>query len=190
MKRREFLRNAGAGLAGAAVAAPAVAQSQSQPQIRWRMASSFPKALDALYGTADQLARRVARMTDGKFEIRVFAAGEIVPPLQVLDAVQNGTVECGQTAGYYYIGKNPALAFDYQQGKTVVSKGGDMAYSTATYTETMTDPKTGKPVTTEDLKVGGGGGIALRILRSTIFTFNFAGGPDGFNFEVGSGWMF
>ena len=112
MKRREFLRNAGAGLAGAAVAAPAVAQSQSQPQIRWRMASSFPKALDALYGTADQLARRVARMTDGKFEIRVFAAGEIVPPLQVLDAVQNGTVECGQTAGYYYIGKNPALAFD------------------------------------------------------------------------------
>ena len=45
-------------------------------------------------------------------------------------------------------------------------------------------------LTTEDMAVGGGGGVALRILRSTIFTFNFAGGPDGFNFEVGSGWMF
>jgi outer membrane protein assembly factor BamA len=45
-------------------------------------------------------------------------------------------------------------------------------------------------LTGDDLKVGGGGGVALRILRSTIFTFNFAGGPDGFNFSVGSGWMF
>ena len=45
-------------------------------------------------------------------------------------------------------------------------------------------------LTTEDMEVGGGGGVALRILRSTIFTFNFAGGPDGFNFEVGSGWMY
>jgi TRAP-type mannitol/chloroaromatic compound transport system substrate-binding protein len=112
MKRRQFLRGAGAGLAATAVAAPALAQTKAQPQIRWRMASSFPKSLDALYGNADQMASRVAKMTDGRFEIRVFAAGEIVPPLQVLDAVQNATVECGQTAGYYYIGKNPAFAFD------------------------------------------------------------------------------
>lgn len=48
----------------------------------------------------------------------------------------------------------------------------------------------GFTLTTEDLKVGGGGGIGLRLLRSTIFTFNFAGGPDGFNYSVGSGWMF
>jgi outer membrane protein assembly factor BamA len=48
----------------------------------------------------------------------------------------------------------------------------------------------GFKLTTDDMKVGGGGGVALRILRSTIFTFNFAGGPDGFNFSVGSGWMF
>lgn len=110
MKRRQFLQGAGVGLAASAVTAPALAQSQ--PQIRWRMASSFPKSLDALYGSAEQLAGRVSKMTDGGFEIRVFAAGEIVPPLQVLDAVHNGTVECGQTAGYYYIGKNPAFAFD------------------------------------------------------------------------------
>jgi hypothetical protein len=45
-------------------------------------------------------------------------------------------------------------------------------------------------LTADGLKVGGGGGIGLRILRSTIFTFNFAGGPDGFNYSVGSGWMF
>jgi len=110
MKRRAFLKQAAAGIAAGAVAAPAIAQSQTP--IRWRMASSFPKGLDALYGTADQIAQRVARVTDGRFEIRVFAAGEIVPALQVLDAVQNGTVECGQSASYYYIGKNPALAFD------------------------------------------------------------------------------
>jgi TRAP-type mannitol/chloroaromatic compound transport system substrate-binding protein len=110
MKRRDFLTKAGAGLAVGAAAAPALAQSA--PQIRWRMASSFPKSLDTLYGTAEQIATRVSHLTDGKFEIRVFAAGEIVPPLQVMDAVQNGTVECGQTAGYYYVGKNPAFAFD------------------------------------------------------------------------------
>jgi TRAP-type mannitol/chloroaromatic compound transport system substrate-binding protein len=110
MKRRDFLTKAGAGLAAGAAAAPALAQSA--PQIRWRMASSFPKSLDTLYGTAEQIATRVSHLTDGKFEIRVFAAGEIVPPLQVMDAVQNGTVECGQTAGYYYVGKNPAFAFD------------------------------------------------------------------------------
>jgi len=110
MRRRQFLRQAGAGLAGVTVAAPAVAQTA--PRVRWRMASSFPKSLDTLYGTAEEIAARVSRLTEGRFEIRVSAAGDIVPPLQVLDAVQNGTVECGQTAGYYYVGKNPAFAFD------------------------------------------------------------------------------
>lgn len=76
------------------------------------MASSFPKSLDALVGSVEQRAARVAELTDGWFEIRVFAAGEIGPPLQMLDAVQNGTVECGQTAGCCYVGKRPAFAFD------------------------------------------------------------------------------
>ena len=110
MKRRQFLTRAGIGLAAGTVAAPALAQPT--PQIRWRMTSSFPKSLDTLYGTAEQIADRVAKITEGRFEIRVFAAGEIVPPLQVFDAVQNGTVECGQTASYYYVGKDPAFAFD------------------------------------------------------------------------------
>src|SRR3989304_1821168 len=112
MKRRAFLKQAAGSLAAGAGAAPAIALAQSQPAIKWRMASSFPKSLDTLFGTAEQIAARVSKMTEGKFEIRVFAAGEIVPGLQVLDAVQNGTVECGQTASYYYVGKNPAFAFD------------------------------------------------------------------------------
>ncbi|MFN7505274.1 MAG: ABC transporter substrate-binding protein, partial [Limnobacter sp.] len=74
--------------------------------------SSFPKSLDALWGAAPQLAKRVSELTGGKFEIRPFAAGEIVPGLQVLDAVQRGTVECGHTAAYYYVGKDAAFAFE------------------------------------------------------------------------------
>lgn len=108
--RRRFVACASAGLAGVAASAAAVAQTA--PSIRWRMASSFPKSLDNIFGAAELLARRVRTLTDGKFEIRVFAAGELVPGLQVLDACQQGTVECGQTQGFYYIGKNRAFAFD------------------------------------------------------------------------------
>jgi TRAP-type mannitol/chloroaromatic compound transport system substrate-binding protein len=109
MKRRQFLTTAGAGVAASTLAAPAIAQSA--PEIRWRLASSFPKSLDTLFGTAEHIARRVGEATDGKFQIRAFAAGEIVPGLQVLDAVQNNTVECGHTPPYYYIGKDTAFAF-------------------------------------------------------------------------------
>jgi TRAP-type mannitol/chloroaromatic compound transport system substrate-binding protein len=109
MERRKFL-SAGAGVAGAALAAPAIAQSQ--PTIRWRMATSWPKSLDTLYGGAEMIGQRVAALTEGRFQIRAFAGGEVVPALQVLDAVQAGTVECGHTANYYYIGKNTACAFD------------------------------------------------------------------------------
>jgi TRAP-type mannitol/chloroaromatic compound transport system substrate-binding protein len=108
MKRRQFLKTAGAGLAASAVAAPAIAQSM--PEMKWRLTSSFPKALDTLYGGADLFAKAVAEMTDNKFQIQVFAAGEIVPGLQAADAVTNGTVEMCQTASYYYFGKDPTFA--------------------------------------------------------------------------------
>ncbi len=116
MERRSFLKKAGVGLAAGVAAAPGLSQAQApapsagMPTITWRMPSSFPKSLDTLYGGAEFVCKRVAEITDGKFQIRPFAAGEIVPALQVLDAVQNGTVEIGQTAMYYYIGKDPALA--------------------------------------------------------------------------------
>ena len=108
MERRSFLKKAAAGVAAAGVAAPAIAQSQ--PSIQWRLAASWPKSLDTLYGGAELVARRVGEITDGKFTIRAFAAGEIVPALQVLDAVQAGTVELGHTATYYYFGKDPTFA--------------------------------------------------------------------------------
>jgi TRAP-type mannitol/chloroaromatic compound transport system, periplasmic component len=110
MKRRAFLTSAGVGVAASTLAAPAIAQSS--PEIKWRCASSFPKSLDTIYGGAEFVAKRVAEMTDGKFQIRSFAAGEIVPGLQVLDAVKDGTVECGHTVSYYYVGKDPTFAFD------------------------------------------------------------------------------
>jgi TRAP-type mannitol/chloroaromatic compound transport system substrate-binding protein len=109
MKRRKFLQAAGAGLAASAIAAPAIAQSS--PNIKWRLTASWPKSLDTLYGGCEYFSKRIAEITDNKFQIQVFAAGEIVPGLQVLDAVQNGTVEMGNTALYYYFGKNTAFTF-------------------------------------------------------------------------------
>src|SRR4030088_2644643 len=108
MKRRDFLKVSATGAAVAAVASPAIAQSS--PEIKWRMTSSFPKSLDTIYGGAGQVAKYVAEMTDNKFQIQVFAAGEIVPGLQALDATANNTVEMSHTVAYYYRGKDPTFA--------------------------------------------------------------------------------
>ncbi|MCB1882297.1 MAG: ABC transporter substrate-binding protein, partial [Gammaproteobacteria bacterium] len=71
-----------------------------------------PKNLDTLFGGVEGFCKRLSELTDGKFEIRAFAGGEIVPGLQVLDAVKDGTVEVCHTAPYYFFGKNEAFAFD------------------------------------------------------------------------------
>ena len=114
MERRKFLKSAGTGLAAGAAMMPALSRAQAAalPEIKWRCASSFAKSLDTIYGAAEAMAKRVAACTNGKFQIQVFAGGEIVPGLQVADAVQNGTVQCGHTAPYYYWGKDPAFALD------------------------------------------------------------------------------
>ena len=115
MERRKFLGGATAGAAAVAALAasfPKPAIAENLPEIKWRLASSYPKNLDTIFGALDRMCQRIAAATDGKFQIRPFAAGEIVPGLQVLDAVQNGTVEAGQTASYYYVGKDPTFAFD------------------------------------------------------------------------------
>src|SRR5436309_4549629 len=109
MKRRVFLRTAGAGLTTTAIASPAIAQSM--PETKWRLTSSFPKSLDTIYGASEVFAKAVAEATDNKFQIQVFAAGEIVPGLQAADAVASGTVEMCHTASYYYVGKDPTYAF-------------------------------------------------------------------------------
>ncbi len=99
------------GASPQAAGGQAPAQGSDLPQLRWRMATSWPKSLDTIFGGAQTVADRVREMTDGRFVIEPFAAGEIVPGLQVLDAVQAGTVECGHTAAYYYVGKSNAFAF-------------------------------------------------------------------------------
>ena len=110
VNRRKFIKAAGAGgLAATAVASPAIAQSS--PEIKWRLAASWPKSLDTLYGAAEQFSKYVAEATDNKFQIQCFAAGELVPALQVTDAVINGTVEMAHTAQYYMWGKDPTWAF-------------------------------------------------------------------------------
>jgi TRAP-type mannitol/chloroaromatic compound transport system substrate-binding protein len=114
MQRRKFLHTAGVGGAAAAtagtLAAPAIAQSL--PELKWRLASSFPKSLDTIYGAAVKMSERVAAATGGKFQIQVFAGGEIVPAFGVVDAVQNATVQMAHTAPYYFWGKDPAFALD------------------------------------------------------------------------------
>jgi TRAP-type mannitol/chloroaromatic compound transport system substrate-binding protein len=110
MERRLFVR--GAGLAGvfAAGAGPAIVHAQSA--IRWRIASSFPKSLDTLFGVCDVFAKKVSEMTGGKFQITTHAAGELMPAFGVLDGVSNGTVEMANTAPYYFFGKDPTYALD------------------------------------------------------------------------------
>src|SRR5436309_988469 len=108
MKRRELLKVGAAGIAVSALAAPAIAQST--PEVRWRLTASWPKSLATMYGACETFAQHVSEATDRKFQVQAFAAGEIVPGLQVLDAVQNGTVEIGHSAMYYYIGKDPSWA--------------------------------------------------------------------------------
>jgi TRAP-type mannitol/chloroaromatic compound transport system substrate-binding protein len=110
MNRRKFIKTAGAATAAAsALAAPAIAQTT--PEFKWRMTSSFPKALDTIYGAAESFSRYVSEATDNKFQIQVFAANEIVPGLEAANAVSAGNVEMCHTASYYYWGKDPTFAF-------------------------------------------------------------------------------
>jgi len=107
MDRRSLIKHAGiAGVLSAGVA-PAV---HAQAAIRWRLASSFPKSLDTIFGAADTFARQIKAMSGGKFEVSVHAAGELMPAFGVVDGVQNGTIECAHTAPYYFFGKDETFA--------------------------------------------------------------------------------
>ena len=142
MKRRKVLNTAAIGLGSAALAACAGRQPQGSatsadlPNVRWRMATSWPASLDILYGGATTIADRLRELSGGRFDITPYAGGELVPGNQVLDGVQSGAVECGHTSSYYYTGKNPALAFatslpfglnTQQQNAWLASGGGEEA---------------------------------------------------------------
>src|SRR3546814_3192539 len=110
MERRKFLKTAGlTAAASTTLASPAIAQSA--PALKWRLTSSFPKSLDTIYGGGDTFANYVAAATDNKFQIQVFAAGEIAPGLEAANVVSNNSVEICHTASYYYWGKDPTFAF-------------------------------------------------------------------------------
>lgn len=160
MKRRHFLTSAAAGAtttaaiaacgqqtaidtaneaasseasSDASSAAPAV-QTDDNRAVEWRMASSYTPSLDTVYGGSEAFIERVSELTNGMFQISLSAAGEIVPGLEVLDAVQQGTVQAGHTNSYYYRGKNEALAFDtavpfgfnYRQQNAWLYQGGGL----------------------------------------------------------------
>ncbi|WP_039895427.1 TRAP transporter substrate-binding protein [Lyngbya sp. PCC 8106] len=144
MKRRTFLKHS--SLAAASTTAIAActpkpttesepASTPAQPFVRWRMATSWPKSLNFTFGTAEQLCQRVSRLTNGRFAITPYAAGEIVSGLEVLAAIEAGTVECGHTASYYYVDRLPALAFattvpfglNAQQQNAWLQAGGGLA---------------------------------------------------------------
>lgn len=81
-------------------------------RVSWRLTTSFPKSLANIYDPIEEFAERVETLSGGNFSVRVYQAGELVPPLEVFDAVQQGSVEMGQSAGVYYMGKNPAFALE------------------------------------------------------------------------------
>jgi TRAP-type mannitol/chloroaromatic compound transport system substrate-binding protein len=107
MDRRSILRRTGIAGVLATGIAPAV---HAQAAIRWRLASSFPKSLDTIYGAAEVFSKQVKAMTGGRFEISVHAAGELMPAFGVVDGVQHGTVEACHTVPYYFFGKDETFA--------------------------------------------------------------------------------
>jgi TRAP-type mannitol/chloroaromatic compound transport system substrate-binding protein len=122
MERRDFAKKATLGALGAGLLtgcgssadeeASGAPNVQTQPNVRWRLASSFTRSLDTIFGAADVMAERLSALTNGRFQIRTYPAGELVPAFEVLGSVQQGTIQMGHSASYYFIGKNPALAFD------------------------------------------------------------------------------
>ncbi|MDQ5896585.1 MAG: hypothetical protein QG612_671 [Pseudomonadota bacterium] len=108
MERRSFIRQTGLAGVLAAGAAPAVVHAQAN--IRWRLASSFPKSLDTIFGGAETFAKKVGEMSGGKFQISVHPGGELMPPFGVVDGVQNGTIEACHTVPYYFFGKDETFA--------------------------------------------------------------------------------
>jgi TRAP-type mannitol/chloroaromatic compound transport system substrate-binding protein len=107
--RRQFIAGLGAAAAGAGIAAPALADPA--PQVQWRLTSSFQPSLDLIYGGAETLASALSDMTDGRFTLKVSAAGEIAPALEALDAVADGRAECAHTALSYFWNKDPSYIF-------------------------------------------------------------------------------
>lgn len=126
MNRREFMQNlairttaaTALGLAAGCAAqeagvAPQADQAMAQdlPELNWEMPTSWPVALDTIFGGATSFAETLSALTGGKFKVNPRAAGEVAPGTEVLNVVQEGAFPIGHTASYYYVGKSPVTAF-------------------------------------------------------------------------------
>lgn len=79
--------------------------------IEWKLVTTWPKGLPGLGSAPENFARRVGEMSNGRLTVRVYGAGEVVPPFEVFDAVAQGVAEMGHGAAYYWKGKIPASVF-------------------------------------------------------------------------------
>jgi TRAP-type mannitol/chloroaromatic compound transport system substrate-binding protein len=107
MHRREFVAGAAAGFGAGGLAAPAIAQERWQ----WNMVMPWPRNTPGVGVGAERFANDVNVMSQGRLEIRLFAAGELVPPFESLDAVQQGAADIAHGTPYYWVGKSPALNY-------------------------------------------------------------------------------
>ncbi|HQC99597.1 MAG TPA: TRAP transporter substrate-binding protein DctP [Aquabacterium sp.] len=108
MDRRSLIKRAGIAGVLAAGVAPAV---HAQAAVRWRLATSFPKSLETLHGCAVKFSETVKQLSGGKFEVSVHAAGELMPAFGIVDALADDSIEMGESASYYYAGKDPTFSF-------------------------------------------------------------------------------
>lgn len=111
MKRRDFVKKAGAGslLVGSMVAAPAIATGAEK--YKWKMVTTWPKNFPGLGTGANNLAKLITEMSGGRIDVKVYGAKELVPAFEVFDAVSRGTAEMGHGAAYYWKGKSEAAQF-------------------------------------------------------------------------------
>lgn len=111
MNRRKFLATTAVATASAAAASAFPKPAISQGRVQWRMVTAWPKGLPGLGTGAENLAKRITEMTEGKISVKVFAGGELVPPNQCFDAVQSGTAEMGHDIAGFNMGKHRAFAY-------------------------------------------------------------------------------
>ena len=108
MKRREFIKVGAAGAAATTLSAPAIAQDIRQ----WNMVTAWPKNLPGPGVAAQMLADRITTLSGGRLEVKLHAAGELVPGLGVLDAVAGKVAQMGHTASFFWTGKMRELDSD------------------------------------------------------------------------------
>ena len=111
MKRREFFKSASVATIGAAAATTLAAPAIAQGTINWRMVTTWHKNFPGLGVGAQKLADRITNASGGRLNVQVFAAGEMVPGLQALDAVIDGSAEMSHGAAYYWQNKSQGLSF-------------------------------------------------------------------------------